>query len=72
MHIQKNEAPSLTNSPSKPLAVSVKEMCRLLDIGNTKAWELIGSGRVESFAIGRKRLVVYSTIEKLLAQTITT
>ncbi len=52
---------------SKPLAVSVKEMCRLLGIGNTKAWELIGLGRVKTFSVGRKRLVVFSSIEDLIS-----
>ena len=52
-------------SPAKPLAVSVRNMCRLLDIGNTKAWELISQGRVKTFMIGRKRLVVFASIEQL-------
>jgi hypothetical protein len=53
-------------APGKPLAVSVRRMCHLLDIGNTKAWELIRLGRVRTFFIGRKRLVVYESIEQLL------
>ena len=53
-------------SPGKPLAVSVRRMCHLLDIGNTKAWELIRLGRVKTFTIGRKRLVVFASIEQLL------
>ena len=53
-------------SPGTPLAVSVKEMCRLLGIGNTKAWEMIGSGRVKTFTIGRKRLVIFSSIEQII------
>jgi hypothetical protein len=40
-------------------------MCRLLEIGNTMAWELIGQGRVKTFMLGRKRLVVFSSIEEL-------
>jgi hypothetical protein len=42
-------------------------MCRLLDIGNTMAWELIGQGRVKTFTLGRRRLVVFSSIEELAA-----
>jgi hypothetical protein len=52
-------------SAGKPLAVNVRNMCRLLDIGNTKAWELISQGRVKTFMIGRKRLVVFASIEQL-------
>jgi len=57
--------PSMTHG--KPLAVGVKTLCQILDIGNTKAWELIGTGRVESFSIGRKRLITYDSIEKLIS-----
>ena len=56
------DAPTL----GTPLAVSVKSMCHLLGIGNTKAWELIRLGRVKTFTIGRKRLVVFASIEQLL------
>jgi len=52
----------------KPLAVSVKTMCRLLEIGNTKAWELIASGRVRTFNLGRKRLIVFASLEELIAE----
>jgi excisionase family DNA binding protein len=52
---------------SKPLAVSVKTACRLLGIGNTKMWELIRNGRVQTAPLGRKRLVIYRSLERLLA-----
>jgi hypothetical protein len=60
---------SLSDAESlgRPLAVSVKSMCRLLEIGNTKAWELIRLGRVKTFQVGRKRLVVFESIERLVA-----
>jgi hypothetical protein len=50
----------------KPLAVSVKTARLLLDIGNTKMWELIKDSRVETISIGRKRLVTYDSLEKLI------
>jgi hypothetical protein len=53
----------------KPLTVSVKTARALLDLGNTKMWELIKDGRVDTVSFGRKRLVVYESLEKLLKPT---
>jgi hypothetical protein len=50
----------------KPLAVSVKTACRLLEIGSTKMWALIKEGRVQTAVLGRKRLVIYGSLERLL------
>jgi excisionase family DNA binding protein len=59
---------NITESDSiKPLAVSVKTACKLLGIGNTKMWELIKNGRVQTVHLGRKRLVIYFSLERLLA-----
>ncbi len=48
-----------SEAPIKPLAVPVKETCRVLGIGLTKVWELIGTGVLRTISVGRKRLVVY-------------
>lgn len=50
----------------KPLAVSVKTGRALIGVGHTKIWELIKDGRLETFRIGRKRLIVYASLEKLV------
>jgi hypothetical protein len=50
----------------KPLAVSVKTARQLLGIGNTKMWELIKDGRVQTVPLGRKRLVIYKSLENLI------
>jgi hypothetical protein len=55
------EAPAL-----KPLTVSVKTARQLLDIGNSKMWELIAEGQVQTISIGRKRLVLYHSLEALV------
>ena len=47
----------------KPLAVSVKNACQLLGVGNTTIWGLIKDGRVKTVSIGRRRLVIYSSLE---------
>jgi excisionase family DNA binding protein len=51
----------------KPLAVPVKVGCRLLGIGATTMWALIKSGRIKTIRIGRRRLVVYRSLETLLS-----
>lgn len=51
----------------KPLAVSIRRACAVLGIGNTKMWELIGAERVKTISIGRKRLVVFASLEALVA-----
>jgi excisionase family DNA binding protein len=50
------------------LAVSVKTARTMLDIGNTKLWELIGNGQLKTIKIGRKRLIVYSSLVALIEQ----
>ena len=42
------------DAPIKPLTVPVKETCRVLGIGPTKVWELIGTGVLRSISVGRK------------------
>jgi excisionase family DNA binding protein len=51
---------------AKPLAVTVRNACKLLGIGNTTMWALIKTGRVKTVSIGRRRLVIYSSLELLL------
>ena len=52
--------------PMKPLAVSVKTARLLLEIGNTKMWELIKDGRIKTVSIDRRRLVIYDSLESLI------
>jgi excisionase family DNA binding protein len=56
------------NQIAKPLTVSVKMACQLLDVGNTTMWALIKVGRVKTVSIGRRRLVIYSSLEALLSE----
>jgi excisionase family DNA binding protein len=51
---------------AKPLAVPVKTACKLLGVGNTTMWALIKDGRVKTTRIGRRRLVIYASLETLL------
>jgi excisionase family DNA binding protein len=46
--------------------VSIPEASRLTGIGNTKLYQLIGDGVVETTAIGKRRLVIYKSLEALV------
>ena len=52
----------------KPLTVTVKRTCKLLGLGNTTIWDLIGQNKLKTIRVGRRRLVLYSSIESLLAE----
>jgi excisionase family DNA binding protein len=52
----------------KPLAVTVKIACGLLGVGNTTMWGLIKAGRVKTVSIGRRRLVIYASLEALISE----
>ena len=55
-----------TSGGMKPLAVPVPTASKLLGVGNTKMWELIKDGRVETMSIDRWRLVIFASLEKLV------
>jgi hypothetical protein len=51
----------------KPITITVAEAKRLSGLGHTKLWELIGSGVLENVQVGRRRLVIYASLCRLLA-----
>jgi excisionase family DNA binding protein len=51
---------------ARPLAVSVKTARKLTDLGNTKIWELIKQQKLKTVAIGRRRLILYDSLEALI------
>ena len=48
-----------------PLLESIPKTARRLDIGRTKTYELIKTGLLESVKIGKRRLVVVASTERL-------
>ena len=52
---------------AKTLTVTVAMAREISGLGNTTIWALIKSGKLESVCVGRRRLVVYRSLEKLLA-----
>ncbi|MEZ5842761.1 MAG: helix-turn-helix domain-containing protein [Hyphomicrobiaceae bacterium] len=57
----------MTRIHDRPIATSVNDTCRLLGIGRTLVYQLLGSGALQSVRIGRRRLVLVASIDALLA-----
>lgn len=53
-------------APPKPLALTLDDTSRTTGLGLTTIYELINEGRLKSLSVGRRRLVLYSSIESLL------
>jgi excisionase family DNA binding protein len=52
--------------PPKPVSTTIDDTCHITGLGRTKIYELIGEGKLKTVAIGRRRLVLYSSIEELI------
>jgi excisionase family DNA binding protein len=50
----------------RPILVTVKAARYLTGLGNTKIYELIGAKKLKSITVGRRRLIVFASIEDLL------
>jgi excisionase family DNA binding protein len=48
-----------------PLLVSVKEARRLIGVGNTRIYALINDGSIETVRVGKRRLIRYSSLQRL-------
>jgi excisionase family DNA binding protein len=61
---------ALSSSPSvqapRPLSVRVADASRLTGIGKTKLFELIADGTLETTSIGRRRLILYRSLQRLI------
>lgn len=51
-----------------PLAVSPAEAARILGIGRTHLYELIGTGALRSVRLGSRRLIPIAALEECLAR----
>jgi excisionase family DNA binding protein len=54
------------SAPPVPQAFTVDDTCRITGLGRSSIYELIAQGRLRSVAIGRRRLVLYQSIQALL------
>lgn len=53
-------------SEERPICVRVGRAMQTLDIGKTKLYELIAEGELEAIRIGRRTLVMQSSIDALI------
>jgi hypothetical protein len=51
--------------PDKPLLITAPRARRILDVGSTKFWELVKAGKIQMAEVGKRRMVVYASIEAL-------
>ena len=58
----------MNTAKSLPVALSVLDTAKSLSIGKTSVYALIRGSQLETFCIGRKRLVTVASIESLIAQ----
>jgi excisionase family DNA binding protein len=52
----------------EPLVVSPRQACRLLNVGNTRLYQLIAAGEVESYREGRARRITTESIRRRVAR----
>jgi len=52
---------------AKPLTVTVAMAKNLSGLGNTTIWALIKTRKLESISVGRRRLIVFDSLQKLLS-----
>jgi excisionase family DNA binding protein len=50
----------------RPRLVSIKDACLLLGIGQTKVYELIAEGLLQTVTIGSRRLITLASIDALI------
>ena len=52
-----------------PLTLRVEDLMPILDIGRNTAYELVRSGQIKSFRIGRQLRISKAEIQRFLMQT---
>ena len=52
--------------PDRPICVTVKRALELSGLGLTKVYELINQKTLETVYVGKRRLITYRSLEKLL------
>jgi excisionase family DNA binding protein len=52
----------------EPLAVSPRQACLLLGIGNTRLYQLLGAGELASYNEGRARRITTASIRERVAR----
>lgn len=55
----------------KPTFISVRDLCLMLGIGRTKAYELIRDEKIQTTQIGRRRMVVRKSAREFASRLLT-
>ena len=55
----------MQNQTLKPITVTVDNALKISGLGRTKFYELVNRGLIKTVTIGRRRLVVYTSLEAL-------
>jgi excisionase family DNA binding protein len=53
--------------PVNPITVTIRTAREISGLGNTTIWALIKAGKLESVLVGRRRLITYRSLERLLS-----
>jgi excisionase family DNA binding protein len=56
----------ITKAAPAPLCVRVKVAARMMGIGRTKLYELIGNGEVEAIKVGKATLVTTASLNAMI------
>jgi excisionase family DNA binding protein len=56
----------------EPLAVSPRRACQLLDVGNTRLYQLISDGELDTYLDGRSRKITVASIHRRIARLLAT
>ena len=55
-------------SKARPILVSTATAKQIIDVGNTKFWQLVKSKKIEMVDVEGRRMVVFASLEKLAEQ----
>jgi excisionase family DNA binding protein len=50
----------------EPLAISIGETAKVLGLGRTSIYAMIGDGRLQAFKLGRRTLIKTASIRRLV------
>jgi excisionase family DNA binding protein len=60
-----------SNDKPAPLKISVRQATELAPFGVTTLYKLIGSGKLKSSVVGRRRLIDYKSFTELINENAT-
>lgn len=66
--MEKDLQEALQTATDDRLALPVKDTARMLGIGQTSVWRIIGTGSLETIKIGGRTLVTMASIRRVAEQ----